>query len=93
MTEFSVTKNGVALDELDESLYNWNEATRTFSSKESGLVLDFNGIDDVSFDTGSYCTFKTGSYCVVVRRDVFEVIQLVKGKKIRLNNFEKRATK
>jgi hypothetical protein len=36
---FSVTKNG---KKLDKSLYNWDEKTKTFSTKESGLVLDFS---------------------------------------------------
>ena len=154
MLNFSVTKNG---KDLDSSLYTWDEETRTFGTKENGLVLDFNGIDDCTFktgsdctfktgykctfktgsgcnfntgsectfktcswctfktgsdctfktgsdctfDTGSYCTFdtdsdctfdtgykctfKTGSKCVVVRRDVYNIIELPKNKKIKLN--------
>ncbi len=60
MKTFSVTKNGVA---LSKELYSWNEKTRTFSSTENGLVLDFSGLDYVTFKTGSNCIFKTGSSC------------------------------
>jgi hypothetical protein len=143
---FSVTKNGKP---LSKELYTWDEKTKTFSSNESYLVLDFTGIDGVTFrtghfctfetsslctfktgsgctfqtgfnctfktgfnctfdtgsgctfktgsrctfktyshctfDTSSDCTFKTGSKCVVVRRDIFEVIQLKENQKIKLN--------
>jgi hypothetical protein len=140
-----VLKDGKPLD-LD--LFTWDEKTRTFSSPEDCLVLDFSGIpyctfktgsdctfdtgpnctfktdSDCTFDTGpyctfdtgpyctfktgpnctfdtgsdctfktsSYCTFKTGPYCtfdtgpycVIVRRDIFEVIQPLEGEKIQL---------
>ena len=58
MIKFSVTKNG---ENLSKDLYTWNEETRTFSSNENGLVLDF---PDISFNTGSYCTFNTGNNCI-----------------------------
>ncbi len=56
---------------LNLDLFSWDENTRTFSSNESGLVLDFSGVynctfktgSDCTFDTGSNCIFKTGSYC------------------------------
>ena len=57
---FSVTKNGVP---LDSNLYTWDEETKTFSSNENNLVLDFTGMDYITFKTGSDCTFRTGSYC------------------------------
>ncbi|MHA1402088.1 MAG: hypothetical protein ACTSQE_17195 [Candidatus Heimdallarchaeaceae archaeon] len=124
MENFSVTQNGLP---LSKTKYTWNEDTRTFSSLEDDLVLDFNGIDGCVFNTGSYCTFTTGSYCtfttgynctfttysncsfttsynctfdtsyyctfttgsdcVVIRRDVFEVINLVEKQTIKLNNY------
>jgi uncharacterized cupin superfamily protein len=70
MTKFFVTKKISGIP-LDPSLYNWDEKTITFSTNENGLVLDFTGIDGVTFNTGSkctfnagdFCTFKTGSYC------------------------------
>jgi len=107
-----VLKDGKPLP-LDQ--FTWDEKTFTFSSEIHGLVLDFTGINSVTFTTSSYCTFKTGSDCtfttgsdctfktnsyctfttdsgctfktgsyctfttgkdsVIVRRDVFEVIQ------------------
>jgi hypothetical protein len=60
MTNFSVTKNG---NPLSKKLYTWDEKTKTFSSKEDGLVLDFIDIDGVTFKTGYFCTFLTGSDC------------------------------
>ena len=81
--KFSVTKNGVP---LDENLYTWDKKTKTFSTKEEGLVLDFKNRYDCTFDTGygctfdtdHDCTFDTGSGCVVVRRDIFEVHKIPK---------------
>ena len=95
--KYSITKNGVP---LDKSLYTMDEETKTFSTNESGLVLDFRNVDyctfntgfdctfntgfDCTFNTGSNCTFNTGSDCVVVRRDIYEVIELKEGVKIKL---------
>lgn len=92
---YSVTKNGVP---LDKSLYNWDENTKTFSSNEDNLVLDFSSIigaviktgNCCTIDTGSRCTIDTGRECVLVRRDVYEVIELKEGQKIKLNDFEVR---
>jgi hypothetical protein len=144
---FSVTQNGKP---LNPKLYNWDEDTKTFSTNESDLVLDFSKCEGITFntgynctfktgsdctfktgsfctfktnshctfttgsyctfttgshctfdtssdctfttgynctfDTGSDCTFKTGSNCVIVRRDVFEVIQPKTNQTIRLND-------
>ena len=114
---YSITKFGIP---LDKNLYTIDEKTKTFSSNEWDLVLDFINEtgwtfktdsdctfktgNDCTFNTGSYCTFKTGSdctfktgsnctfdtgsYCVVVRRDIYEVIELKEGIKIKLNNYE-----
>jgi hypothetical protein len=60
MIRFSVTKNGMP---LSKKLYTWDEKTKTFSSKEDGLILDFTGINRVTFNTDSDCTFKTGFDC------------------------------
>ena len=121
MINFSVTQYGKP---LDKSKYNWDKKTKTFSTIEDNLILDFSEVEGVTFKTGlccafktgsectfktgSYCTFKTGSECafktglyctfktgsdcifktgsnctfdtgsncVVVRSDIFEVIQL-----------------
>jgi hypothetical protein len=60
VTKFSVTKNGKA---LNKSKYTWNEKTKTFSTTEYNLVIDFTGVNNVTFRTGSYCVFKTGDNC------------------------------
>jgi len=148
---FTVTKNGKP---LDEKFYTWDENSRTLSTTQNDLVLDFSKTGpECTFDTGSNCTFKTGydctfktgSYCtfntrsdctfdtcddctfdtgsgctfdtcssctfktgpgctfnvsysctfdisyscVIVRRDVFEVIQPEKGKIIKINERNK----
>ncbi len=43
--------------------FTWDEKTRTFSSGENNLIIDFTFIDNCTFKTGSDCTFKTGSDC------------------------------
>lgn len=45
------------------SKFAWCEKTRTLSTRESNLVIDFIGIAYCTFKTGSRCTFKTGSSC------------------------------
>ena len=121
--DYSITKDGKP---LDKKLYTIDEKAKSFSTKESGLVLDFSGLSGWSFKTSSHCTFKTGSCCtfktgshctfktgwnctfdtgsnctfktssnctfktgydcVVVRHDIYEVIELKGGVKIKLNN-------
>lgn len=48
---------------LSQDKFSWDEKTRTFSSLESHLVLDFSYLTSCTFDTGYSCTFKTGSDC------------------------------
>lgn len=55
-----VLKNG---EPLSLDLFSWDEKTRTFSSYENGLVLDFKGLNNINFITGSNCTFNTGNSC------------------------------
>lgn len=55
-----VLKNG---KELALNKFAWNDKKRKFSSREHDLVLDFQGIDNVIFNTGNCCSFNTGSYC------------------------------
>jgi hypothetical protein len=57
---FSITQYGIG---LAKSKYSWNEKTKTLSTTENSLVLDFSAYDGVTFKTGSNCTFKTGSNC------------------------------
>ena len=58
--EISVTQFG---RELSKNKYTWNEETRTFSTNENNLVLDFFGIEEVNFNTGHDCTFITSHNC------------------------------
>jgi len=53
---------------------------------DAGYSCTFKTGSSCTFDTSHSCTFKTGANCVVVRRDIFEVIQLVENQKIKLNN-------
>jgi hypothetical protein len=57
---FSITQYGI---ELDKSQYSWNEKTKTLSTTENNLVLDFSDYFGVTFKTGYSCTFKTGYSC------------------------------
>jgi len=57
---FSVTQNGKP---LSKDKYTWDPKTKTFSTKENDLVLDFTGMNGVTFNTGGGCTFSTGGGC------------------------------
>jgi len=58
--KYSITKNGVP---LDKSLYTIDEKTKTFSTLENGLVLDFSDENYCTFKTSYGCTFNTGFGC------------------------------
>ena len=95
-----VLQNGRPLD-LDK--FNWCETTKTFSTTQSDLVLDFTGINFYTFITGGGCTFNTGGgcnfitgggcnfitgiYCVCIRTDIFEFFEIPVDTEIRLNSF------
>jgi len=55
-----VLKNGKP---LSLNLFTWDEKTKTFSSNEDFLVVDFSDISGYTFNTESDCTFKTGHNC------------------------------
>ena len=55
---------------------------------DTGSDCTFTTGPGCTFDTYSYCTFKTGEECVCVRRDVYEVIEIPEGKRIKLNASE-----
>jgi len=57
---FSVTQNRKP---LSPEKYTWDPKTKTFFTIENNLVLDFSGMDGVTFNTGYGCTFNTGWYC------------------------------
>ena len=70
---------------------------------KTGSDCTFKTGSDCTFDTGSDCTFKTGFYCtfdtgsdctfdteeecVIVRRDIYEVIEIPANTKIKLNEY------
>ena len=56
-----VLKDGKPL-ELD--LFTWDENTRTFSTKEDHLVLDFSDLDNCTFNAKDNCSFKVGEDCI-----------------------------
>src|SRR3990167_1521641 len=77
--------------------------TGSYCTFNTGSYCTFNTGSDCTFKTGSYCTFVTGSYCtfktgsyctfdtgsncVAVRRDIYEVIEIPEGKKIKINEY------
>lgn len=61
--------------------------TGAYCTFKTGYNCTFNTGSYCTFDTGAFCTFDTGAFCVVVRRDVYEVIELKASKRIKLNGF------
>ena len=59
--------------------------TGSFCTFDTGYDCTFNTGSSCTFDTSAVCTFRTGFGCVVVRRDIYEVIELKEGQKIKLN--------
>ena len=70
--------------------------TGSYCTFTTGSYCTFTTGSDCTFKTGSHCTFETGSYCtfdtweqcVVIRRDVYEVIELEEWREIKLNWYE-----
>ena len=87
---FATAENGLVLDFRGE--YGWTFKTGSYCTFTTSFGCTFTTGFDCTFDTdygctfntGSSCTFKTGEKCVVVRRDVYEVIELDGTKKTRL---------
>ena len=91
---FSSSENYLVLDFNGVSDCTFNTGSNcTFNT---GSDCTFNTWSDCTFKTGPYCTFNTGSNCtfntdkncVVVRRDIYEVIELKAGQKIKLKNYD-----
>ena len=55
---------------------------------DTGSDCTFDTSHDCTFKTGSDCTFTVGKECVIVRRDIFEIIQPKTDVKIKLNEYE-----
>src|SRR3990167_5230835 len=60
---------------------------------DTGYGCTFDTDSNCTFDTGYGCTFNTGSNCVAVRRDIYEVIEIPEGKKIKINEYGTRGWK
>ena len=60
---------------------------------KTGSDCNFNTGSDCTFDTSYDCTFKTGEECVIVRRDIFEIIQPESGVEIKLNGYQTKGYK
>jgi hypothetical protein len=76
--------------------YNCTFKTGSHCTFKTSSYCTFNAYSYCTFNTGSYCVFNTGSYCtfnvgskcVIVRRDVFEVIEPKEGQIIKLNEYK-----
>jgi hypothetical protein len=83
------TGNGCTFNTGSDCTFN----TRYECTFDTGSDCTFNTGSDCTFKTGSRCTFdagcectfKTGKECVLVRRDIYEVIELPESKEIKLN--------
>ena len=90
---FSTTEDNLVLDFSDE--YGWvfktgsdcTFKTGSYCTFDTGSDCTFDTGSDCTFDTGYGCTFNTGSNCVAVRRDIYEVIEIPEGKKIKINEY------
>ena len=85
---FSADADNLVLDFSDISGITFK--TGSACTFKTGSNCTFKTSSDCTFDTGFNCTFNTDEKCVVIRRDVFEVIQLEAGKNIKLNCYKKK---
>ena len=89
---FSTTEDNLVLDFSGE--YGWafktgfrcTFKTGSYCTFDTGSNCTFDTGSNCTFDTGSDCTFKTSFGCVAVRRDIYEVIEIPEGKKIKINS-------
>lgn len=58
-------------------------------SFDTGCQCNFKTGANCVFKTGYGCGFITGGECVVIRKDVFEVVELEEGREIRLGEYKK----
>jgi hypothetical protein len=64
--------------------YDCTFKTGSSCTFKTGYSCTFDTGYKCTFDTGDGCTFKTGYDCVIVRRDIFEIIQPLPQQKIQL---------
>jgi len=80
---------GCTFDTGSDCTFN-TESNCTFKTEnncvfKTGRNCTFNTRSDCTFDISNNCIFKTGQNCVIVRRDIFEVIQPEADVAIKLN--------
>ena len=59
---FTVSQNGKP---VSKDKYTWDETTKTFSTKENNLVLDFGDLARVVVNAGYDSTITTGNYSTI----------------------------
>lgn len=98
---FSSNEDNLVLDfkEIDNCTFKtWSDCTFDTGFNctfDTGSDCTFDTGCDCTFDTGcdcifktrSDCTFKTEEECVIVRRDIYEVIEIPAHTKIKLNEY------
>ncbi len=61
---------------------------RNYCAINCGYYCTINCESSCTINCGHYCTINPkGEECVVVRRDVYEIIEIPEGKKIKLNEY------
>jgi hypothetical protein len=69
--------------------YDCTFKTGGYCTFTTGGYCTFTTEYDCTFKTGGYCTFTTGKRCVIVRHDLFNIIQPKAGDVIQLFPYEK----
>ena len=85
---FSSHINGLVMDFKD--IDNCTFDTRSNCIFGTGPNCTFNTWYNCTFNTGPDCTFDTESNCVIIRRDVFQIIQPTEGDKIEIFPYGKK---
>ena len=65
--------------------HNCKYQTGDFCTFDTNSDCVFNTGDECTFDVSSDCVFNVGAESVIIRRDIFEVIQPEPNKRIKLN--------
>ena len=83
---FSSSEDGLVIDfkEINDCTFK----TGWCCTFKTGSYCTFDTGPGCTFDTGVGCMFDTGAQSVIVRRDVYEVIELDGTKQIKLNDYE-----
>jgi hypothetical protein len=82
---FSSNEDGLVLDFKEVGICTFK--TGSYCTFDTDSYCTFKTGSNCTFDTGYDCTFDTGPECVVIRRDIYEVIELKEGQKIKLREY------